>query len=153
MPVRRDPTTKQYFFRTSMKFLDGNTHRVFGTPGVAGYYHDLAQTKIGAGEAERRAIAWALTGELVWDPRAKRARLIKEVTTSSIPTTATAPAAPRTLKELADGFLATYRPESKEREKREKRRILDAHLIPAFGGMTIDEITQVEVNRFIAAEL
>jgi integrase len=56
MPVRRDPRTGGWFFRTIVKTPDGGKRRVFGTPGVPGTYHDLAATKIGAQEAEQRAI-------------------------------------------------------------------------------------------------
>ena len=35
---------------------DGTKPRFYGTPGVPGPYHDLAATKVGAQEAEQRAI-------------------------------------------------------------------------------------------------
>jgi integrase len=41
---------------------DGKKQRLFGTPGVTGPYHDLAQTKIGALAAEQRAISEAFHG-------------------------------------------------------------------------------------------
>jgi hypothetical protein len=56
MPVRRDSRTKRWFFRTTIKAPDGRTQRLFGTPGVPGPFHDLPATKIGAIEAEQRAI-------------------------------------------------------------------------------------------------
>ena len=56
MPVRRDPRTGGWFFRTTVKTLDGRKLRLYGTPGVPGPYHDLAATKVGAQEAEQRAI-------------------------------------------------------------------------------------------------
>jgi integrase len=56
MPVRRDPRTDRWFFRTTVKTPDGKRPRLFGTPGVPGPYQDLAATKIGAQEAEQRAI-------------------------------------------------------------------------------------------------
>lgn len=56
------PTTKRWFFRTTVQSSDGSRHRLHGTPGVPGPYHDLAQTKSGAREAERRAIMRAMNG-------------------------------------------------------------------------------------------
>lgn len=56
------PTTKRWFFRTSVRSSDGSRHRIHGTPGVPGPYHDLPQTKRGACEAERRAIMRAMNG-------------------------------------------------------------------------------------------
>ena len=60
MPVRRDPRTGGWFFRTNVKTPDGKKLRLYGTPGVPGPYHDLAATKVGAQEAEQRAIRQAL---------------------------------------------------------------------------------------------
>jgi len=56
MPVRRDPIYGGWFFRTTVKTPDDRKVRIFGTPGVPGPYHDLAQSRIGAQEAEQRAI-------------------------------------------------------------------------------------------------
>jgi hypothetical protein len=56
MPVRRDPRTGGWYFRTTVKIPDGTKRRIFGTPGVPGPYQDLAATQIGAKEAEQRAI-------------------------------------------------------------------------------------------------
>jgi integrase len=62
MPVRRDPRTDGWFFRTTVKTPDGKKLRLYGTPGVPGPYQDLAATKIGAQEAEQRAIKNAFAG-------------------------------------------------------------------------------------------
>ena len=48
MPVRRDPRTGGWFFRTIVKTPDGKKLRIFGTAGVPGPYQDLAATKVGA---------------------------------------------------------------------------------------------------------
>ena len=56
MPVRRNPKTGGWFFRTTVKTPDGKKLRLFGTPGAPGPYQDLAATKSGAQEAEQRAI-------------------------------------------------------------------------------------------------
>jgi len=62
MPVRRDPRTGGWFFRTTVKPPDRKNLRIYGTPGVPGPYQDLAATKIGAQEAEQRAIKAAFAG-------------------------------------------------------------------------------------------
>src|ERR687888_342939 len=77
MPVRRDPRTRRWFFRTIVKRPDGRRERVSGTPGVPGPYHNLAQSKVGAQEAERREIAEAPPGK----PAARQAPPTKEVPT------------------------------------------------------------------------
>ncbi len=61
MPVRRDSRSGGWFFRTTAS--DGKKLRLFGTPGVPGPYHDLAATKVGATEAEQRAIREVMTPE------------------------------------------------------------------------------------------
>ena len=65
MPLRRDPRTGGWFFRTTVKTPDGRRPRLYGTPGVPGPYHDLAATKIGAQEAEQRAIRSAFAAATV----------------------------------------------------------------------------------------
>jgi integrase len=72
-------------------------------------------------------------------------------------TRATAEAVPqrkeKTIREHAVTFLATYKPESKPSEKRTKRWVLEARLLPYFGEMTIGELDQPTVDGFVAAEL
>ena len=68
MPVRRDPRTGGWFFRTNVKTPDGKKLRLYGTPGVPGPYHDLAATKVGAQEAEQRAIRQALAPAVAEPP-------------------------------------------------------------------------------------
>src|SRR5262245_1351235 len=60
VPARRDPRTGGWFCRKRLTIPDGKTRDLFGTPGVPGPYHDLAPTKMGAQEAELRAIMAAL---------------------------------------------------------------------------------------------
>jgi hypothetical protein len=59
MPVRRDPRTGGWYFRTTVKTPDGKQRRIFGTAGVPGPYQDLAATEVGAKAAEQRAIVQA----------------------------------------------------------------------------------------------
>ena len=63
MSVRRDDKSGRWFFRVRVRFPDGTREQVFGTPGVAGPYHDLPNTKVGATKAEHRAISAAITGK------------------------------------------------------------------------------------------
>lgn len=133
MPVRRDKRTGAWIFQATVKFADGTRKRIFGTPGVPGPYHDLARTRVGAIEAERRAISEAITGKpLVAAP---------------------AQEAPKTIREHSETFMLTYKPGQKPGERREKRRILKSHLLPFFGDLTIEELTQPKVDEYARAEL
>jgi hypothetical protein len=62
MAISRDKRTGPWRFRSWVKHPDGRKERVFGTPGVAGPYQDLHNSKAGATEAELRAKAAALHG-------------------------------------------------------------------------------------------
>lgn len=134
MPVRRDPRTKRWFFRATVKLPDGTRRRVFGTPGVPGPYQDLSQSKVGAQEAERRAIAEAMTG--------KPAAL---ATSKEVPTP--------TIKEYAIEFMRSYKPEQKPSERRGKQLIIDNQLAAHFGHLRLDALRQEHVGAFVAAQL
>jgi integrase len=131
MPVRRDPRTDRWFFRTTVKTPDGNKLRLFGTPGIPGPYHELPQTKAGAHEAEQRAIREACAPKI--EPLIK-----KEVPT------------------FAEWFKGPFWQEwvvgrkNKPTEVRSKNIIFELHLEPWFGSMRLDEITTPEVARFRA---
>lgn len=135
MPVKRDMRTGRWFFRTVVHFADGTRERAFGTPGIPGPYHDLAQSKVGAQAAERRAISEALAGKPI------------------APLPASAVEEPKTIREHATTFLETYKPGQKPSEKREKRRVLDSHLLPFFGDMTIENLKQTDVDTYAQREL
>lgn len=131
MPLRRDPRTNRWFFRTIVKLPNGEKLRVSGTPGIPGPYHDLTQTKQGAAEAEQRAIKDLFTPKLVPDEK-------KEVPTFS---------------EWFDGrfwneWVIGRR--NKPGEAREKQTIYGCHLKARFGSMRLDEISTAEVARFRA---
>jgi len=134
MPVRRDPRTGGWFFRTTVKTPDGKKLRIFGTPGVPGPYQDLAATKVGAQEAEQRAIKHALAG-------------------------ATGAATPPEKKEVptfAEWFNGRFWTEwvvarkNKPSEVESKRSIFKIHLGPEFGRVPIDEIDVSAISRFRA---
>ncbi len=129
MPVRRDDRTKRWFFRTTIKTLDGKTQRLYGTPGVPGPFHDLPATKVGAHEAEQRAIR---------DVHAPKLQPSQEVPTFSEWFKG------RFWKEWVVGRC------NKPTEVRSKNIIFDNHLDPRFGRMTLDKITTSEVASFRA---
>jgi integrase len=132
MPVRRDPRTGGWFFRTTVKLPDGKKRRLYGTPGVPGLYHDLADSQVGAREAEQRAIKLALA-EAGVTPAIK-----KEVPTFS------------------EWFHGRFWREwvvsrkNKPTEVSSKKSIMKHRLEPRFGKMRLDEITVAEVAAFRA---
>jgi len=133
MPVRRDPRTGGWFFRTTVKTPDGRRPRLYGTPGVPGPYHDLAATKIGAQEAEQRAIRSAFAGATV-----AAAPPQKEV---------------RTFDEWFNGrFWLEWvvGRKNKPTEVRSKQIIYRIHLKDRLGDKRLDEIDVGEVARFRA---
>jgi integrase len=134
MPVRRDKRTGAWIFQATVKFADGTRKRIFGTPGVPGPYHDLARTRVGAIEAERRAISEAILGK----PQV----------------VAPALEAPQgqTIREHSETFLETYKPESKPSTKRNRAQSIN-HLLPFFGDKTIDHLRAEDVGAYVAAEL
>lgn len=131
MPVRRDPTYGGWFFGTTIKTPDGRKLRIFGTPGVPKPYHDLAQSRVGAQEAEQRAIREVCAPKL--EPSVK-----KEAPT------------------FAEWFNGSFWHEwvigrkNKPTEQRSKKIIYALHLEPWFGKMRLDEITTPMVARFFA---
>jgi len=137
MPVRRDPRTESWYFRSIVILPTGARQRISGTPGVVGAFHDLPNTKVGAQEAERRGIRDAMSD----DPRLRGQKARTNAMTLM------------TLTEHAEGFVDLYKPESKPGEKREKRRILKTHLLPFFGGLTIEALRQEDIDGFSTAEL
>jgi integrase len=130
MPVRRDPRTGRWFFRATVKTPDKKL-RLFGTPGVPGPYHDLAQTKVGALEAEQRAIREACAPKL------------------ELPVTKEVP-------NFHDWFHGAFWREwvlgrkNKPGEQYEKKVIYRCHLGPRFGANRLDEITIGEIARLRA---
>ncbi|MGN6110209.1 MAG: tyrosine-type recombinase/integrase [Kofleriaceae bacterium] len=131
MPVRRDPKTGRWFFRTTVKLPDGSKRRLSGTPGVPGPYHDLAQSRGGAMEAEQRAIREACAPKI--EPLIK-----KEVPTFS---------------EWFDGRFTrewVVARRNKPTEVKSKEYIYEGHLKPAFGPLPLDQIGAGEIAAFRA---
>lgn len=127
MPVRRDPRTGHWFFRTRVTFPDGRRDRISGTPGVSGLYHNLPQTKAGAQEAERRAITKAMTG-LDVRPETKEVVTIREYSTPFL-----------------DGYAASH----KAGARRDKKQRLNAYILPAVGHLRLDELRQEHVDAIV----
>lgn len=133
MPVRRDPRNGRWFFRAIVALPDGTKTRVFGTPGIVGPYHDLAQTKEGAQKAEQRAVQQLLNGpKPAEEPK-------KEVPT------------------FHDWFTGAFWRQwvvgrkNKPSEVRSKEIIYRVHLHGAVGHLRLDEIGTSEVAEFRAA--
>jgi integrase len=134
MPVRRDKRTGAWIFQATVKFADGTRKRIFGTPGIVGPYHDLARTRVGAIEAERRAISEALLGKpLVAAPALEAPK-------------------GKTIREHSETFSETYKPESKPSTKRD-RQLSIRHLMPWFGDLTIEQLKQSDIGAYVASEL
>jgi integrase len=135
MSVRRDTRTGRWFFRAWVNLSNGLRERISGTPGK-GDFADLPNTKIGAQQAEKRAIAAFLTGTPLVGATA-----VKEETKE------------KTIREHAEVFIETYKPGQKPGERREKRRVLNTHLLPVFGDLKISELTQQKLDKYASEEL
>jgi integrase len=135
MPVRRDPRTGGWFFRTTVKTPDGKKLRLFGTPGVPGPYQELAATKIGAQEAEQRAIKQAFAEA----------------------TAAETPPVKKEVPTFHEWFTGRFWREwvvgrrNKPTEVKSKEFIYEGHLKAAFGHLRLDEIGPGEVAAFRAS--
>lgn len=133
MPVRRDKHGR-WFFRTVVRLPDGTRRRISGWPGTPGPYADLARSKVGAQEAERRALGAAMTGK----PAALQGPTAKEVPT---------------IQSYSETFVETYVPTlTKPSARRSLRQILKKYILPTFGALRLDEIRQEHVDSFVGAE-
>jgi integrase len=128
MPVRRDPRTGSWFYRKTVRLPDGRRVRIFGVPDLFG----LPDTKVGAVEAERRALERTFaTGA----PQAAK----KEVPT---------------FKEWFEGrfwreWVVGHR--NKPSEKESKEGIFKVHLLPELGARRLDEIGAATIAQFRAS--
>jgi integrase len=136
MPVRRDPRTGAWFFRTTVKPPGGKKQRLFGTPGVPGPYQDLGQTEVGAKAAEQRAIAQAFA----------------DAATAANPP----PAEKKEVPTFDEWFNGRFWLEwvvgrkNKPTEVRSKQIIYRIHLNDRMGSKRLDEIDVGEIARFRA---
>lgn len=135
MSVRRDPRTGNWFFRTKVRTPDGRKPRLFGTPGTPGPYHDLAQTRVGALEAEQRAIKEALTPKPSLQEKLQER---KEVPTFGVWFNG------RFWQEWVIGER------NKPSEQIAKRSAFKIYLEPAFGRLRLDEIGIEQIQQLRA---
>ena len=146
MPVRRDPRTGAWFFRTTFKTPDGKRLRLFGTAGATGPYEAFARTKLGAQEAEQRAIRDALASMSVATP-----------TVATLITGAAPLAARKEVPTFHEWFTGRFWREwvvgrrNKHTEVVSKLSIYEHHLRAAFGDLRLDEIGAGEVAAFRAS--
>jgi integrase len=143
MAVRRDTRTGRWFFRATVTHADGTSERLSGTPGALGPYHDLANSKIGAQEAEGRAIAAARKGKAMAGPSEQKAEGEKK---QELPT----------FSEWFHGRFWTEHviaQDNKPSEVESKQSIMKIHLEPMFGSKRLDEIDIGAINRFRASLL
>ncbi len=156
MSVRRDKRTGGWIFQARMKLADGTRTRIFGTPGVPGPYQDLPRTYVGAQEAERRAISEVLNGTplLALVTEAKEVQKTTEAPKKATEVQKTTEAPKKTtIREHAKVLNEKYKPGSKPSEKREKKRVLNTHLLPFFGDKTIESLKQTDVDTYAQSEL
>ncbi len=128
MPAYRDKRDGRWRYRKWVTLPNGTRTRIAGTPAT--------DTRVAAESAERAHIDRVLHPE--------RVRATAEVVPER---------KEKTIREHAETFLATYKPHSKPSEKRTKRWVLEARLLPYFGDMTISQLDQPTVDGFVAAEL
>lgn len=130
MPVKCDQRTGRWFFRAVVKYPDGKRERVFGTPGVPGPYQDLANSKVGAIEAENRAKVQAFHGR------------------TSAPVSSNQPKEVPTVRDFAPAYLATSGAKNKPSSVASKEMFLRLHILPRLGHLRLDEVTYAEVEDF-----
>jgi len=146
MPVRRDAKTGAWFFRVSVKTSDGKKRRLYGTPGSPGPYQDLSATKVGALEAEQRAIT------AVFAAQAKPATPPEKGESSK----KNEPPEADEVLTFAEWFNGRFWTEwviarrNKPSEVEAKRSIFKIHLGPEFGGMPLERIDVPAIARFRA---
>ncbi len=122
MSVRRDKRFGTWFYRKWVRTSDGRKVRIFGTPKADGF----PETRAGAEEAERRAIARVLeTGEA-------------KPVTKEVPT----------IEEFHKVFLATSAIINKPSSVDSKEKLLRFHIVPRLGKLRLDEVTYAVIEDF-----
>jgi integrase len=122
MSVRRDKRFGTWFYRKWVRTSDGRKVRIFGTPKADGF----PETRAGAEEAERRAIARVLeTGEA-------------KPVTKEVPT----------IGEFHKVFLATSAIINKPSSVDSKEKLLRFHIVPRLGKLRLDEVTYAVIEDF-----
>ena len=125
MSVRRDKRFGTWFYRKWVRTSDGRKVRIFGTPKADG----LPENRVGALEAERRAIARVLeTG----DPKPV-VETKEEVST---------------IEEFHKVFLATSAIINKPSSVASKEKLLRFHIVPRLGHLRLDQVTYAVIEDF-----
>lgn len=123
MPAKRDKRTGHWFFRKMIKFPDGTKRRIFGVPTDYGKDDD----REGAEAAEREAIRRIHeSGSTDPKPPATAAPAVKEVPT---------------VEAFAPNWLAKSQADDKHSSFDHKRHTFNAHILPRFGKLRLNEIT------------
>jgi len=124
MSVRREKRWDgTWFYRKTVRTADGRGVRIFGTPKADG----LPETRAGAEEAERRAIANVLnTGQSRKPPEQK-----KEVPT---------------VREFSKQFLDVSRIRNKPSSVDAKDSMLRMQLLPRLGDLRLDQVTYAVIE-------
>lgn len=124
MSVRREKRWDgTWFYRKTVRTLDGRGVRIFGTPKADG----LPETRAGAEEAERRAIANVLnTGQPKKSPEQK-----KEVPT---------------VREFSKQFLDVSRIRNKPSSVDAKDSMLRMQVLPRLGDLRLDQVTYAVIE-------
>jgi integrase len=122
MAVRRD--ARNGHFRKQVRKPDGTKARIYGVPTAVG----LPDTKVGALEAERRAVQGVLEPKVVAPPEVK-----KEVPT---------------LKEFEETYLAVSEAKNKPSTLASKKTFLRMHILPRLGHLRLDEVTYAMIEDF-----
>lgn len=122
MSVRRQRGS-EWYFRRMVRLPDGHRKRIFGVPSTFG----LPNTKIGAQEAERRAVDEAL---------GVRPAVIKPPEKKEVPT----------VKEFAKHFMSVAVVDNRPSTVDSKQVILDRHVIPLLGAKRLDSIRYAEIQ-------
>lgn len=123
MSVRRDKRWNTWFYRKQVRTPDGRAVRIFGTPKTDGF----PDTRAGAEEAERRAIARVLATGEAKKPTPQR----KEVPT---------------VREFSKTFIETSRVINKASSIDAKNAVLNCHLLPLIGDLPIDKLTYAVIE-------
>jgi hypothetical protein len=118
MSVRRDTRFGMWFYRKWVRTPDGRKVRIFGTPKSKG----LPETRAGAEEAERRAIA----------------RVLETGVAKEVPT----------IEEFHKVFLATSSIINKPSSVDSKEKLLRFHIVPRLGKLRLDQVTYAVIEDF-----
>ncbi|MEZ4404492.1 MAG: hypothetical protein R3B06_31015 [Kofleriaceae bacterium] len=132
MSVFRDPRTNKWRARKMVRRPDGTKVRIFALP----EHYGLPDTRIGAEEAERRAIAAVVDAPA--SPPAAPAVEGRDQSRPLMPTVA----------EFTKTWLAKSEVDDKPSTIRKKQVVARAHILPRFGHLRLDEVDYSRVETW-----